>query len=58
MIQIKINKANPAFIKAVKESIASRKERFEKYFAEIAASPITQKLKQMNKINPDIDSGS
>lgn len=47
MTRINISKTNPAFIEAVKASKAAKKERFEKYFAEISTSPSTAKLKQM-----------
>lgn len=48
MKTINIKKVNPAFIEAVKKSKAAKKERFKKYFAEIATSPSTEKLKRMN----------
>lgn len=47
MTRITINKTNPSFIEAVRASKAAKKTRFERYFAEIAHAPSTQKLKQM-----------
>ncbi len=47
MTRINITKTNPAFVEAVKASKEAKKERFEKYFAEIATSPSTEKLKLM-----------